>query len=202
MNIKKAIDQTWGKLDESWQFAIVAFIVARVFFAIWSGIILIVQPIAVHYIGETNNPGVVFLDLYTNQTYAYNRQADGNILTFRPVNKTTVTDLQSNSSWDISTGTAIEGKYKGFKLSPTTFPSDLFPYHNVIPYQNAWLAMWQRFDANWYTSLAENRYGNIEGDDHFPPLYPLLINLTKPIFGNGFIAGLVISHLATLYALK
>lgn len=202
MDIKNTIKQTWGKLDESWRFAISAFVIARVFFAIWSWVILIIQPIAVHYIGDANNPSVVFLDLYTSQPYAYNRQVDGQTLTFRPVNQTTVTDLQSGSIWEVSTGTAIEGKYKGFKLSPTTYPSDLFPYHNVAPYPNAWLAMWQRFDANWYTSIAENGYGSIAGDDHFPPLYPLLIHLTTPIFGNGFIAGLIISQLATLYTLK
>jgi len=202
MDIKNTIRQSWGKLDESWRFAISAFFIARVFFAIWSGVILIIQPIAVHYIGDTNNPGVVFLDLHTNQPYAYNRQVDGQPFTFRPVNRATVTDLQSNSIWDISTGIAIEGKYKDFKLSPTSYPSDLFPYHNVAPYPNTWLAMWQRFDANWYTSIAENGYGSIKGDDHFPPLYPLLIHLTTPLFGDGFIAGLVISQLATLYSLK
>jgi hypothetical protein len=62
--------------------------------------------------------------------------------------------------------------------------------------------VWQRFDANWYTSIAEHGYGYIAGDEHFPPLYPLLIRFLQPIFGNAFLAGLFISSIATVYTLK
>jgi len=194
--------QFWNKLDQSWQFAIKAFVIVRLFYALWSWVILTVQPIAVHYVDVANRPGVSFLNLYTVKAYTYIREIDGSPLTFRPINKDIVTDLQTGSLWNIYTGEAIEGKYQGLKLTPGSLPSEMFPYHSTIPYPNAWLALGQRFDANWYTSIAEQGYGSIQGDDHFPPLYPLLIHLAKPIFGNAFIAGLVISHLAALYAIK
>ncbi|MEP6894135.1 MAG: glycosyltransferase family 39 protein [Chloroflexota bacterium] len=202
MKFINSIKQRWLSLDQSWKFAITAFLIARIFYALWSWVILTIQPIAVHYVVITGKPGVSFLNLYTVNAYTYVREVDGNLLTFRPINKDTVTDLQTGSIWNIYTGEAIRGNYKGIKLVAGILPSDMFPYHNVKPYPNAWLALWQRFDANWYTSIAENGYGNINGDDHFPPLYPLLIRLMQPIFGNAFIAGLVISHLATLYVLK
>ena len=202
MKFINSIKQKWLNLDEAWRIAITAFLIARIFYAVWSWIILTIQPVAVHYIDVESQPGVSFLNLYTAKAYTYVREIKGNSLTFRPTSKDTVADLQTDSVWNIYTGEAIQGKYQGIKLVGGTLPSDMFPYHNVKPYPNAWLALWQRFDANWYTSIAENGYGNINGDDHFPPLYPLLIRLMQPIFGNAFIAGLVISHLATLYVLK
>ncbi|HLO18655.1 MAG TPA: hypothetical protein VK206_27740, partial [Anaerolineales bacterium] len=124
-------------------------------------------------------------------------------LTFHVANDNTVADLQTGSIWEISTGTALNGQYKGFALSHSKItPSEIFPYHNTKPYSIAWLALWQRFDANWYVSIAENGYGHLEGDDHFPPLFPILIRILKPVFGSAFLAGLFISHLATLYAIK
>ena len=59
----------------------------------------------------------------------------------------------------------------------------MFPYLGVMSYPNSWLAMWQRFDANWYLSIAESGYQSYPGTEHFPPFYPLLISLTSPIFG-------------------
>jgi hypothetical protein len=97
----------------------------------------------------------------------------------------------------------LQGHYTAFTLSPSrTPPSEIFPYHDATLHPRGWLAMWQRFDANWYISIAENGYGGIPGDDHFPPLFPMLIRLVQPLFGSTFLAGLFISHLATLYALK
>ncbi len=194
--------QFWNKLDQSWRFATTVFFIARLFYALWSWVVLTIQPIAVHYVEVGNQPSVSFLNLYTVKAYTYSREIKGTSLTFRPVSKDVVTDLQTGSLWNIDTGEAIEGAYQGLKLTPGSLPSEMFPYHSAAPYPNAWLALWQRFDANWYTSIAEQGYGSIPGDDHFPPLYPLLIRLAKPIFGNAFIAGLVISHLATLYAIK
>ena len=202
MNPTTNIKKKWLSLDQSWRFAIIAFLVARIFYALWSWVILTIQPVAVHYIDSGQNPAVIFLNLHNIQSYAYLRQANGNTLSFRTASENTVVDQQTNSIWDIYTGTAIEGPYKGLSLYPISVPADMFPYHSVTPYPNAWLGLWQRFDVNWYMSVAENGYGSIPGDDHYPPLFPLLIRLTKPIFGNAFIAGLVISHLATLYALK
>jgi len=194
--------QFWNKLDPSWQFAIKVFLIVRLFYAAWSWVVLTIQPVAVHYVDIADKPGVSFLNLYTIKAYTYTREIEGTSLTFRPVDKDVVADLQTGSLWNIYTGEVIQGKYQGQKLTPGSLATDMFPYHSAIPYPNAWLALWQRFDANWYTTIAEQGYGSIPGDDHFPPLYPLLIRLAKPIFGNAFIAGLIISHLATLYAIK
>ena len=197
-NIKKK----WMSLDGSWRFAIIAFLVARIFYALWSWVILTIQPVAVHYIDSGNQPAVIFLNLNKVQSYAYLRQVNGDTLSFRSASNDTVLDLQTNSVWDIYTGIAIDGQYKGISLPSAVTPTDMFPYHTAVPYPNAWLGLWQRFDVTWYTTIAENGYGSIPGDDHYPPLFPLLIRLVSTLVGNAFIAGLVISHLATLYALK
>lgn len=189
-------------LDESWRFAIIAFLVARIFYALWSWVILTIQPIAVHYIGSEDQPAVIFLNLNKAQSYAYLRQVHGDTLSFRSASNNTVLDLQTNSVWDIYTGTAIDGQYKGINLPTIVAPTDMFPYQSTKPYPNAWLSLWQRFDANIYMTISERGYGQIEEDTHFPPLYPMLINIIASIIGDSYLAGLLISHLALLYSLK
>ena len=193
----------WKTLDESWRFAIAAFLVARLFYGLWSWVILTVQPLAVQNINLSGEPVLTIFNLQTSEAYTYLREINGQSLTFRASSENRVTDLPTGSIWDPSTGRALQGHYTGFTLSPSeTPPSEIFPYHNAAPHPGRWLAMWQRFDANWYISIAENGYGGIQGDDHFPPLFPMLIRLVQPLFGSTFLAGLFISHLATLYALK
>jgi len=203
LRFKDALVRRWKALNESWRFAIIAFLSIRIFYAIWSLVILAVQPVAVQNIDLSNEPVLTIFNLEKSQAYTYLREINGQTLTFHASSLNTITDLQSGSVWDIATGQALEGTYKGSALSRSkTPPSEIFPYRNVKPYVGQWLALWQRFDANWYTSVAENGYGGIAGDDHFPPLFPLLIRLCKPIVGNAFLAGLLISHLATLYTIK
>jgi hypothetical protein len=192
----------WEKSDESWRFAITAFITARTFYAVWSGIILLIQPVAVHYVEVDEQPAVLFLDLHTNQYHTYLRNIDGNQLSFRSAGENSVTDLQTGSVWNIDSGTAETGFFERHKLTSVRSPEDMFSYFSTKPYPVAWLALWQRFDANWYTSIAEYNYGSIPGDHAFPPLYPLLIRLLMPLTGHAFLAGLLISHAALLYALK
>jgi hypothetical protein len=72
----------------------------------------------------------------------------------------------------------------------------------VAPYRWIGLSIWQRFDANWYLAIAEHGYGSIPGSDHFPPLFPLLIRVLAPIFGDYFLSGLFIANLATFLCLK
>src|SRR4030095_16483442 len=194
--------QTWEKLDQSWRFAITAFLVARIFYAVWSWIILTIQPIAIHYFEADGEPAAIFLNLHTIRAHTYLREVNGRILTFRATSKDTVSDLQTNSLWDVRTGIALGGVFKAYVLSPASLPPYLFLYFDVKPYPNAWLGLWQRFDAIWYTSIAEYGYGAIAGDHAFPPIFPLLINFLKPVFGNAFLAGLFISHVSTLYASK
>jgi dolichyl-phosphate-mannose-protein mannosyltransferase len=193
----------WKTLDESWRFAITAFLIARLFYSLWSWMILTVQPLGVQNINLSGEPILTVFNLQTSEGFTYLRKINGQSLTFRASGKNMVTDLQTGSIWDSSTGMALQGHYRGFTLAPSkTPPSEIFPYHHATLHPGGWLAMWQRFDANWYISIAENGYGDIPGDDHFPPLFPMLIRLVQPLFGSTFLAGLFISHLATLYALK
>lgn len=202
MSFLQNIRNKWVDLDLSWRFAITAFLVARLSYAVWSWVVLTIQPVAVHYIDVADKPVVIFLDLHNLQAHPYFSEVNGEELNFRAADKKSVVDLQTGSLWAISTGTARAGAYAGTSLSPAPMPPDMFPYLGATPYPNTWLGMWQRFDTNWYTTLAENGYGSVPGDDHYPPLYPLLIRLTTPIFGNSFLAGLVIAHIFTLYAFK
>ena len=199
----KTLSQRWKTIDEAWRFAIITFLAVRLFYALWSLAILTIQPLAVQNIELSDEPVLTVFSLQNGQTYIYLREINGQVLNFHAASASTVTDLQTGSTWDISTGIALQGHYQGSMLSPSeTTPSEIFPYHNTKPYPLKWLAIWQRFDANWYTSVADNGYGTIGGDDHFPPLFPVLIRILKPLFGSAFIAGLLISHLATLYAIK
>jgi hypothetical protein len=200
---KNALVQRWKALDEAWRFAITVFLLVRLFYGLWSWAILTVQPLAVQNIEFAGESVLTVFNLQTSESRTYLRELDGQTLTFRAANSDTAIDLQTGSIWDTSTGTALEGHYKGITLSPSkTSPADIFPYFNARPYPVKWLAIWQRFDANWYISLAETGYGGIRGDDHYPPLFPMLIRLLQPIFGSAFLAGLFISHLTTLYAIK
>jgi len=195
--------QRWKTLDESWRFAITVFLIARLFYAVWSWAILMIQPLAVQNLHLSGEPIVSVFSLQTSLAHVYLREVNGQSLTFRSASPDTISDLQTDSIWDVSTGIAIQGQHKGITLSSaSTAPSHIFPYHNAAPYPVKWLAMWQRFDANWYISIAENGYGSIKGDDHFPPLFPILIRLLKPLFGSAFLAGLFISHLAAVYVFK
>lgn len=202
MSLPSRIRQKWETLDESWRFAITAFLIARTFYGIWSWVVLTVQPVAVHYVEVEEQPAVLFLNLHTNQTLTYLRHVEEKQLTFRSAGLNLVTDLQTGTTWNINSGRAEEGFYKGQTLTSVKSPEDMFSYFSTKPYPVAWLALWQRFDANWYTSIAEYSYGIIPGDHAFPPLFPLLIRLLMPVTGNAFLAGLLISHAATLYALK
>jgi hypothetical protein len=202
-HIRNTLMQRLNALDQSWRFAIIAFLMVRLFYAFWSLMILTVQPLAVQNIELSNEPVLTVFSLQNSRTHTYLREFNGQVLTFRAASASTVSDMQSGGTWDISTGRAIQGQYQGSKLLPSkTAPSEIFPYHSARPYPISWLAIWQRFDANWYTSVADNGYGTTGGDDHFPPLFPVLIRILEPFLGSAFLAGLLISHLATLYALK
>jgi hypothetical protein len=201
--VKTNIAQYWGKLDASWRFAVAAFLISRLFYVIWSGIIFGVQPMVIQNFELSGEPILSVFKLQTSDAYVYLREINGQVLTFQAVDPGHVVDQQTGSLWDVSTGTALQGQHQGAILAKAkTVPADIFPYHGVKPYPGRWLSMWQRFDANWYTSVAENGYGNIPGDDHFPPLFPLLIRVLHPLFGSAFLAGLFISHLATIITLK
>lgn len=195
--------QRLERLDESWRFALITFIIVRLFYALWSWAILTLQPLAVQNVVLADEPVLTVFDLQGSQAYTYLRQINGLELTFRAADTEAITDLQTGSVWAISSGKGLAGRYAGETLLPARTPSsEIFPYYRAKPFPVSWLAIWQRFDANWYMSVAETGYGGVPGDDHFPPLFPVLIRLLKPLFGDAFLAGLFLSHVTTLYALK
>jgi hypothetical protein len=203
LRLKNATAQHWNRIDSSWRFAILLFIAMKLFYAIWSWTIFTVQPLAVQNIELSNEPVLTVFNLTNNKAYTYLREIDGKVLTFQMADRSTVRDLQTDSIWDISTGTALQGSEKGVTLSPSkTPPSAIFPHLNVKTGYKGWFSIWQRFDANWYTMIADTGYGSIKGDDHFPPLFPVLIRILNPLFGSAFLTGLLISQAATLFAVK
>ena len=139
MRFMSQLRLTWGKLNESWRFAITAFLVARTFYAVWSCVILIIQPVAVHYVEVDEQPAVLFLDLHTNQYHTYLRSLEGNQLTFRSAGKNSVTDLQTGSIWNIEAGKAETGFYERQALTAVRSPEDMFSYFSTKPFPIAWL---------------------------------------------------------------
>lgn len=71
---------------------------------------------------------------------------------------------------------------------------------------NLLLDGWTRWDAGWYTHIAEQGYVDfvvgLEGQKNlaFPPLYPMLIRGFNFIFRDSMLSGIVISNLAFLGA--
>ena len=129
---KETMIQRWKTLDEAWRFAVIAFLVIRIFYFLWSWIILTIQPLAVQNIDLSDEPLLTIFNLGNSQSYIYSREINGELLTFRAESPNTVIDLQSGSLWDISTGTAFEGPFKEFTLlRARTVPSEIFPYHHI-----------------------------------------------------------------------
>jgi hypothetical protein len=75
-------------------------------------------------------------------------------------------------------------------------------YH-VNP-NNVFLDIWARWDSGFYLRVAEQGYWFQPGQQSgvaFFPLYPLLINVLKPIFGSYLAAGVIVSNSLFLGAL-
>lgn len=195
----------WSRLSKGWQFSIGSYLSLRCFYFLWSAVILTFYPLAVKNLDLFGQPVLTVFNLQNSFRAAYNPVVGGHLLAFVPIRNATgfVADLQTGSRWDIYTGVAVSGDHSGNKLNSSDYPIDrIFPYYGLKPFPNAWMAIWQRFDTNWYISIAERGYGVIPGDIHFPPLYPLLINLSRIVFRDGFVAGMVVSGLAALACLK
>ncbi|MFN3741461.1 MAG: mannosyltransferase family protein [Anaerolineales bacterium] len=71
----------------------------------------------------------------------------------------------------------------------------LRPYY-VTPVKNAWLAVWQRWDAPHYQAIAERGYEAFPTALFTPPLYPFLMRLLSPFFGGTLLAGIFVAAIA------
>jgi len=64
------------------------------------------------------------------------------------------------------------------------------------------LGPWQRWDALWYTKIAQFGYDRADGSTNLFPLYPLLIGCTARLLGGQFLlAGIILSNLAFIASL-
>jgi len=190
----------WRALDPGWRFALVLFLAARIALSAWAFAISALIPLAVSNLYLHGEPVVAAFDLRTSTRAVFSRMLDGNELHFRAAYPNLL-DVETNTVWDLS-GRAVSGKRAGANLQVSKYTvEDVFPYRGVAAEQNALLAPWQRFDANWYVAIAERGYGTISGDIHFPPLYPLLIRILGWVVADRFTAGVLISNLAFIAAL-
>lgn len=203
--LKNTVALRWYSLNESWRYAITVFVIARILFGLWSWVVYTIQPVAIQNFELAGEPILSIFKVKDSQRYIYLREVRDDVLTFRPLGTDLIVDQQTGTIWDISTGQAFEGHYySNSRLVPAveTGLQDIFPYFGSVPYPGIWLSMWQRFDANIYATISEDGYGTIPGDTHFPPFFPLLIAVLQPVFGNAFLAGMFITHVATLFVLK
>lgn len=186
-----------------WRFSIMAWVGLRLFYALWSMVILTLFPLSVQNFEYEDTPVVSIFNLETSQANLYQRKVVTELLTFRMLDRNTILDEQTDSYWLISTGQSVSGSFTGQRLIRSDVSIEkIFPYLGVQPYPDSFLSIWQRFDTNWYLSIAAHGYGKIPGDEHFPPLYPFFISLIGFLIGDLFLAALFISHLASLLVIK
>jgi len=190
--------ERWRAIDPAWQFAIGAFLIARVALTLWSLLVARLLSPQVQNLDLFGAPVLATFDLTTSERYTYSRELDGRVLTFRLADASHVTDAQTSSVWSLRDGRAIAGAYAGGALTPSSYRvEDIFPYHGVAAETNSLLAPWQRFDTNWYLKIAQRGYAGDDGSTVYFPLYPALIGLA----GGSLLAALVVSNLALIGAL-
>ena len=194
----------WEVISPAWKFSLVSVTWMRVFYTLWSLIFLSTSfsPVIQNqeFFGE---PVLTVFDLQTSRSHTYNRLLNGDLLSFQKLDATHLIDMKTGSIWQAADGKSVSGSYVGKILSPAGLTADgLFPYHGVSPHPFPLAAIWQRFDVNWYLAIAQNGYGFVSGDVHFPPLYPALIRLSTIIFRNSFISALFLSQFALYLLVK
>ena len=194
----KKILGLWKQLPPAWQFALSGFVLARLALTFWSLVIFSIFPMTLQNLDLFGEPVLAIFDLTTSERFAYLRQVDNVVLTFQAVDLSHMKDMQTGSIWSLREGRAVLGAYAGRVLNPSVYSAEqIFPYQGVSPEKSILLAVWQRFDANWYLKIATRGYGN-EGSTVYFPVYPLLIRAFVRIFGNPMLAAILISNFALI----
>ena len=186
----------WKRLLPEWQFAIVAFLVVRVSLSLWSFVVYSIFPISLQNLDLFDDPVLTVFDLRTSERYVYSRQVDGKVLSFRTPDGEHVVDDQTGSIWSLQNGQALQGDYAGKSLDASSHTAEeIFPYLGMPPAKNLALALWQRFDANWYLKIATRGYDGSDGSTVYFPVYPMLIRVLSFVIPPMF-AAMLISNLA------
>lgn len=202
-SIFSQVQKIYANLSPGWKFSLGAWFSLRFFYALWGMAIVTFFPLIIQNFEYNNIPTLSVFHLLDNQVYIYERQVNDQLLTFRVLDRTTLIDAETGSHWNASSGYATHGPLQGELLPKSTVDSEkLFPYIGVKPSYLVFFSIWQRFDANWYLAIAQNGYGEIPGAAHFPPLFPLLIRLVSFFTGDFLLAGLLISHLSSIFVIK
>ncbi len=190
-------------LDPAWELAFGVFVVARAWFLVWPLVISLIIPVVVQNLQLSGAPVLAAFDLISSEHYVYSRQVDATSLTFRASERGYVADVQTGSLWGLGEGRALAGDYSGRSLKPAAFtPEEVFPYRGLAPDPNPALAVWQRFDSNWYLKIAEHGYSDADGSTVYFPLYPLLIHVAGSLlFGQYLLASILVSNLSLVVAL-
>lgn len=190
----------WRTIDPAWPFCISVYLIARIALSAWAFAISALIPLSVANLNLHGEPVVTAFDLHTSTRAVFSRVLDKRELHFQPASRNLV-DAETSTVWDL-TGRAVSGALRGTALGVAVYSiEEIFPYRGVAPSQNTFLAIWQRFDANWYLKIAQGGYGD-EGSTVYFPLYPLLIRALGTLFlGRDLLAAMIISNLALVGAL-
>jgi len=193
--------ERWRALDPAWRFALGAYLIARVALSAWAFVIATLFPVVAQNLDLFGTPVLAVFDLASGERYAYSREVDGTVLTFRAGESGFVVDAQTGSVWSLREGRAITGVYAGRALRASPYSAEeIFPYRGIAPETNLFLSVWQRFDTNWYLEIARDGYVDAGSKVYFP-LYPLLIRLVSALVGNAMLAALLVSNVALIGAL-
>lgn len=186
----------------SLRWAAAVFLVARLALSAWALAVSAVVPLVLQNLDLFGSPVLAAFDLSSSSRYAYARQVDASVLTFRPAAPGYVADLESGSVWSLQDGKAVSGEYSGRNLAASTYSvEDIFPYRGIAPDPNPLLAIWQRFDTNWYLEIAARGYDANDGSTVYLPAFPELIRLAGVVVGDPMLAAVVVSNLALVGAL-
>jgi hypothetical protein len=188
--------------DRAWRWAVLVFAGMRAAYCVWSLVIFLLAPSLLQNLTLFGAPVVAAFDMRTGERHVYSRVVAGQTLTFRELDDRQITDAETGSVWELTTGRAVGGIHAGAALAQSVYtPEDLYPYRGVAP-ETGWFGLWQRFDVLWYQAIAQYGYGANAGDIHFPPLYPLLERiLGLALGGRFFLAGWLISQVALVASL-
>ena len=192
-----------ARIDPAWRWAIGVYVGARVFYTLWSLVVMLLVPAVLQNVNLFGVPLVAYFDVATSERFVYARKVDGQTLTFRAGDAGTLRDAETNSMWSLQNARAISGALVGKTLQAAAYTSeDVFPYRGVVPDANPLLAIWQRFDTNWFLKIAQRGYAGEDGSTVYMPLYPLLIRAGGLVLlGNDLFAAILISNLALIVAL-